>query len=95
MSKIIRLINRVRTLFLETFYWDYIINKRYNRRGQCNRCGKCCKKCPYLKLDNGKFKCIVYNSHICHHDAFPRDKFDIWSRGIKECGFYWKNEKNK
>ena len=39
------------------------IQLRYERRGECKRCGKCCigENCEYLKIENGLAICVIHD----------------------------------
>jgi len=39
-----------------------MIKRRYLRKGQCNRCGWCCKheNCEHLEIKNGIATCLIY-----------------------------------
>lgn len=75
-------------------------NDANERKGSCNRCGKCCyvyeedaterTKCEHLEFDGeGLAMCKLYGTEdypkVC--EAFPAwfDDDPYW----EECGFYW------
>ncbi|MBN2019486.1 MAG: hypothetical protein JW749_04605 [Sedimentisphaerales bacterium] len=47
-----------------------------SRRGQCNRCGACCKLpnvCPWLRFDaEGKALCLIYPVRPLNCRKYPR-----------------------
>ena len=61
------------------------------RRGECTRCGACCKillKCPFLQETDGEFSCEIYGEHFAQCRVFPLVPQDL--REIEEdCGYYF------
>ena len=59
------------------------------RRGDCNRCGACCKilfACPFLVEDeSGTFSCSVYHRRPPSCRLFPMVPADL--REVDRCGF--------
>jgi Fe-S-cluster containining protein len=59
------------------------------RRGECNRCGACCKilfACPFLvEKEGGVFSCSVYDHRPPSCRLFPMVPADI--REVDGCGF--------
>jgi hypothetical protein len=61
------------------------------RRGECNRCGECCKlpfPCPFLRYDDqGLSSCAVYHARPPSCRKYPR----IASENLTPatCGFYF------
>ena len=88
----------IRRFLLYIFNKKYINKKHKERKGQCIRCGACCKlavkKCMYLEIDTNKI-------YFCkHHKSFrmpncvifPIDNKDIKDRNIitkEPCGYYF------
>lgn len=89
LEKFKQIINNIRINLIYFFYPSYIIKSHSRRKGQCKKCGQCCKRCLYLTEDNS---CSVYHNRPrwCAVD-FPIDNLDIKLREIKNCGYYWKN----
>ena len=62
-----------------------------NRRGECNRCGQCCKlpfPCPFLRFDEqGLSSCAVYFARPPSCRKYPR----IASENLtpETCGYYF------
>jgi hypothetical protein len=62
-----------------------------NRRGECNRCGECCKlpyPCPFLRYDeDGLSSCAVYSFRPPSCRKYPR----VASENITQetCGYYF------
>jgi len=40
-----------------------ITKPRYERIGECGRCGECCanEECEYLKIENKIYTCMIYD----------------------------------
>jgi len=59
------------------------------RKGECNRCGACCKilfGCPFLvESENGLFTCSVYDHRPPSCRLFPMVPADL--RDVDGCGF--------
>lgn len=61
------------------------------RRGDCNRCGECCKlpyPCPFLRYDEqGLSRCAVYSLRPPSCRKYPR----IASENLtpESCGYYF------
>jgi len=50
------------------------------RRGECNRCGRCCKilfRCPFLREANGEYSCRIYGHHFTACKLFPLEPADL------------------
>ena len=65
---------------------DYVRKKLEKRKGECRRCGQCCRGCPNLGKDN---LCRVYEnrpSWLCFRD-FPLDELDQRAWNVKDCGY--------
>ena len=62
-----------------------------NRKGQCNRCGACCKLpnvCPWLRYDaEGKSKCIIYPIRPLNCRKYPRTPSEHIT--TDSCGLYF------
>jgi len=62
-----------------------------NRRGECNRCGECCKlpyKCPFLRYDEGGLSsCAVYRFRPPSCRKYPRAEAE--SSIPVSCGYYF------
>jgi Fe-S-cluster containining protein len=60
------------------------------RRGECNRCGACCKilfRCPFLGTDaGGQYTCRIYEKRFAQCRLFPLHAQDL--RELEEqCSF--------
>ena len=64
------------------------------RRGECTRCGACCKilvRCPFLEEQDGEYSCQIYGEHFAQCRIFPLTEKDL--REIDEdCGYYFEPE---
>lgn len=62
-----------------------------NRRGECNRCGQCCKlpfPCPFLRFDaEGLSSCAVYYARPPSCRKYPRTAAENLTP--ETCGFYF------
>ena len=62
--------------------------KTMRLRGECNRCGACCRlmNCQYLTEDSGKDSCGLGWLHPfgCRVYPLPEEK------RLEGCGLYWK-----
>ena len=51
------------------------------RRGECNRCGACCKilfKCPFLGTDSeGQYTCRIYDKRFAQCRLYPLHTVDL------------------
>jgi Fe-S-cluster containining protein len=51
------------------------------RRGECNRCGACCKilfRCPFLATDSeGQYTCRIYEKRFAQCRLFPLHAADL------------------
>lgn len=52
-----------------------------SRRGECNRCGACCKilfRCPFLGTDpQGQYTCRIYEKRFAQCRLFPLHAADL------------------
>lgn len=78
--------NKLRRFIMKLVDKDYLKNKLNKRKGECKRCGQCCKGCNFL--DKNTNLCIKYENRpfYCHKD-FPIDKLDQKIIGVKNCGY--------
>jgi Fe-S-cluster containining protein len=62
-----------------------------NRKGQCNRCGACCKLpnvCPWLRYDaEGKALCAIYHIRPLNCRKYPRTPSEHIT--TDSCGLYF------
>ncbi|HVO10113.1 MAG TPA: hypothetical protein VMX54_05100 [Vicinamibacteria bacterium] len=65
------------------------------RRGECNRCGACCKilfKCPFLGTDaEGQYTCRIYDKRFAQCRLYPLHAKDLVElRG--QCSYSFEGE---
>jgi len=75
----------VRRYYLTHYHTGYVERQMERRKGECARCGTCCKivfDCPYLEDDN---ECTVYEERALQCRAFPIDERDL--EEVPECEF--------
>ncbi|MDR2481861.1 MAG: hypothetical protein LBD07_06210 [Spirochaetaceae bacterium] len=76
----------IRRFFLFVFNRKYITQSVLNRRGECSRCGACCKLalrvCPCLKMhEDGSSSCEIHGAfRMPNCVIFPIDHNDIQDR---------------
>lgn len=62
-----------------------------SRRGECNRCGACCKlpfPCPFLRFDEeGLSSCAVYHLRPPSCRKYPRTASEHITQD--QCGYYF------
>jgi len=62
-----------------------------DRRGECNRCGACCKlpyPCPFLRFDDqGLSSCAVYHFRPPSCRKYPRTASEHLT--VEQCGYYF------
>lgn len=81
----------VRRYYLTHFRQDYVENQiTEKRKGECRRCGDCCRLgfvCPFLTDEN---HCERYESRAIQCRKFPIDQRDIDE--VPDCGHYFEPE---
>jgi hypothetical protein len=84
MNDLIKGLNRVKRIVMVVIKKDYIKNKLKKRKGNCKRCGDCCRGCKYFQVD----KCLVYDKRpwFCYKE-FPLSRFDQKIFNVKNCGY--------
>jgi len=96
MGRIVHLWGKLRRLYYVFLRPGYVARNIELRRGECLRCGACCKllfTCPYLAIKNGIPECKIHNRKFKACKFFPMDEADLRDRDIvspeKKCGFYF------
>jgi hypothetical protein len=86
MRALLKPLNRLRRNSMQLIDKNYIKKKLAKRKGECKKCGKCCRGCKYL--DTKTKLCIIYRKRpfICYKN-FPLDKLDQWIWNVKDCGY--------
>jgi hypothetical protein len=88
------------------YYWtlrkDYIERSHARRRGECVRCGACCKlmfRCPWLDEASGLPMCVRHETRPMNCRVYPIDEADIADRDViapeRKCGYSFVVEKGK
>jgi hypothetical protein len=92
---------KIRRGFLIAFRKKRVLEKLDRRRGDCTRCGACCKilfKCPAYDDADGVPKCLIYNDRPGVCGLFPLDEKDLRERNFvmpgRKCG-YWFTDKER
>jgi Fe-S-cluster containining protein len=64
------------------------------RRGDCNRCGACCKilfRCPFLGTDaDGQYTCTIYEKRFAQCRLYPLHARDLLE--VEECSYTFASE---
>jgi len=75
---------------------NHIDRSQSRRRGECKRCGTCCKllfRCPFLDESTDPCTCKLYGRHLRWCENFPIDESDIADRdrisADMQCGYYF------
>jgi len=79
--------SKFRRFYLTHFRPGYVREQESRRRGECRRCGLCCRiavKCWFLKDGN---HCVIYSQRPAQCRAFPIDPRDL--RNVPSCGFHF------
>ena len=78
---------------LKRFTTSLLLPVAENRRGDCNRCGECCRlpyPCPFLRYDEkGKSSCLVYQFRPPSCRKYPRTNSENLTP--RACGYYFAN----
>ncbi len=88
---------KVRRWFNHTTRPDHVDRRLRRRRGECVRCGACCKllfKCPLLvERPDGSTACRIHGNRPGNCRVFPMDENDLADRDrlLPElpCGYYF------
>ncbi len=82
-----------RVLFI-AFRKKRVVRMLERRRGECLRCGACCKllvRCPYYDDSSGGPRCSVYQDRPGPCGIFPLDELDLKERDPvhphRKCGY--------
>ncbi|NOZ20559.1 MAG: hypothetical protein GXP25_05655 [Planctomycetes bacterium] len=87
---------KARRFYYGVFNQDYITRSHARRRGECLRCGACCKlmiECGHLDEINGVPACAKHKVKYKNCRIFPIDEADLADRDIiapgTKCGYYF------
>ncbi|HHT9121089.1 MAG TPA: hypothetical protein ACFYD3_11175 [Candidatus Hypogeohydataceae bacterium YC41] len=79
---------KLRRFYLVHYRGDYVQRQLLLRKGECRRCGSCCRimfRCPHLKGEN---QCDIYTCRYKQCIAFPIDNRDL--KYLRHtCGHYF------
>lgn len=84
-------VGKLRRFYLVHWCKDYVHSQLKLRRGECNRCGDCCRilfRCPHL---DGENNCRIYESRYKQCIAFPIEPQDIKFLRHR-CSYYFEGE---
>jgi hypothetical protein len=72
----------------------YIQKMERHRRGECERCGACCRllhRCLFLRFEDGLAVCAIHTRRPANCRIFPADTGDLADRNQiapdRPCGF--------
>ncbi len=78
----------------------YIAQWEKKRRGECARCGACCRlahRCVFLRMENGLAVCTIHAHRPANCRIFPVDLRDIGDRDAilpdRPCGYSFPADK--
>lgn len=87
---------KMRRALLVTLRKDRVREMLERRRGECARCGACCKllfRCPSYDESDGTPRCLTYNDRPGACGLFPLNEKDLRDRNIvlpdRKCGYYF------
>jgi hypothetical protein len=87
---------KIRRWLLDKFRKEQIEKAIAKRRGECRKCGQCCRlvfKCPFLQKEGSCETCKIYKYRPAQCRHFPIDKNDLRELG-KTCGYYFVDSKD-
>jgi hypothetical protein len=87
---------KIRRFTISHFRKGYVRQQEAARKGQCSRCGACCKllfRCPFLLEEDGLYSCRIHGNKPENCHIFPINQRDLEDRNIVspefKCGFYF------
>lgn len=87
---------KARRFIYHAAFPGYVNRQRSRRRGECARCGACCKllfRCPSLKGPDGETTCTIHMRRSYNCRIFPVNERDLKDRDIvspeTRCGFHF------
>jgi hypothetical protein len=87
---------KMRRAFLVALRKDRVREMLERRRGECARCGACCKllfRCPSYDDSDGSPRCLTYHDRPGACGLFPISEKDLRDRNIvlpdRKCGFHF------
>jgi hypothetical protein len=89
---------KMRRAFLVALRKNRVREMLERRRGECARCGACCKllfRCPSYDDSDGSPRCLTYNDRPGACGLFPLNEEDLRDRNIvmpgRKCGYYFED----
>ena len=79
---------KIRRFCLSHFCRGYVAKMRSLRRGECRRCGQCCRLCFTCIFLREKNQCAIYDWRFRQCRDFPVDERDLADSRIA-CGFWF------
>jgi uncharacterized cysteine cluster protein YcgN (CxxCxxCC family) len=80
---------KLRRFVQSNFLKDETEKALLKRKGECNRCGACCKilfRCPFLGEDaEGQYTCRIYDKRFAQCRLYPIHPVDL--REVPECSY--------
>jgi len=90
---------KARRLYLGIFRRRYVRQSVARRRGECRRCGACCKlgfRCCLLRDNGAVSECLLHRLRPPSCRLFPIDERDLADRDLVEpevpCGYRFERE---
>jgi len=92
---------KFRRAFLIALRKKHVEGMLERRRGECLRCGACCKiliRCPSYDDSSGSPRCLIYEDRPGNCGLFPLNEYDLRDRNIiqphRKCGFHFVDHGN-
>ena len=89
-----RLQGKLRRFIRSTVYTKDNERLLDQRKGECTRCGACCKilvRCPFLDEVDGEYNCQIYGQHFAQCQIYPLVPKDL-EEVEAECGYYFESQ---
>jgi hypothetical protein len=90
----LRLQGKFRRFILSNVYTKNNEALLEQRKGECTRCGACCKilvRCPFLDEVEGEYSCQIHGQHFAQCQIFPLVPKDL-EEVEEECGYYFETK---
>ncbi len=87
MRPLMKLSSVLKRNIMPLFDKEYVWKKLQSRKGECKRCGQCCRGCPFLNAETKL--CKRYSDRppgMCFKE-FPLDEKDQRAWGVQDCGY--------
>ena len=93
-DRLTHFVGKLRRVYLAKLRPEEVTAGHARRRGECGRCGACCRlafDCPHLEGEPGATSCRVHDRRHTNCRIFPVDERDIADRdlvpGYGPCGY--------